>query len=140
MDSVITKLKLNANKSFIKHKHSSALIDSNSNIFSIGINKFVKHVQLKESNYYRTIHAEMALFKTNVLIKKNSKNLDIIVIRINNKNELINSRPCRECIEKLKFYGIRKVYYSDNYGDIVSELLCNMGGTGYVSSGNRHNC
>jgi len=52
--------------------------------------------------------------------------MDIIVIRINKKLQLRNSRPCKDCIDELKQIGIRKVYYSNDNGDIVYEFVENM--------------
>jgi len=51
--------------------------------------------------------------------------LDIIVIRVNAKNELVNSRPCYNCLDMMKAVGIRRVHYSvDN--QIVTEKVADM--------------
>lgn len=117
---LISELKKNAYKSTINHKHSAALITSKQYILSIGFNHFITndiHGNLK------TVHAEInAICK---LPKKLVKGNDILVIRVN-KNNLKNSRPCNSCIDKLIKMGINKVYYSNEYGDIIYEYVNNM--------------
>jgi hypothetical protein len=49
-----------------------------------------------------------------------------MVIRINNRGEMKNSRPCNNCIRYMKLFNVRKVYYSDNDGDIVLEKVKDM--------------
>jgi hypothetical protein len=39
---------------------------------------------------------------------------------------MANSRPCYNCLEMMKAVGIRKVYYSDNKGNIVCESVKDM--------------
>ena len=53
-----------------------------------------------------------------------------MVIRIDKKDknniQLVNSRPCYMCLEMMKAVGIRRVYYSDDYGKIVCENVKDM--------------
>ena len=39
---------------------------------------------------------------------------DLIVIRINKDEKLMNSRPCYNCLSMMKAVGVKRVYYSDN--------------------------
>ena len=125
----ITLLKKIAANSDISYKHAAALIDNDS-IYSSGINKFVKtiHIKSKESNeiqtHFKTIHAEISVFSK--MPKRSAKGLDILVIRINKNFALKNSRPCNNCIDKLKKIGIRKVFYSNEDGNIVGEFINDM--------------
>lgn len=124
-----------ASNSVIYYKHAAALI-SGDTIYSSGINKFIKEIKDKNNNiYYKTMHAEINVFEN--FPKKNVKGMDILVIRINKNFILKNSRPCNQCIEKLQKIGIRKVHYSDDNGDIVSERVEHMEKL-HVSSGVRH--
>ena len=50
---------------------------------------------------------------------------DILVFR-NSVNGIRNSRPCSECLETMKKFGIRRVYYSLDTGDIVCEKVSKM--------------
>jgi hypothetical protein len=55
-------------------------------------------------------------------VKKN----DLIVIRINKQGDLVSSRPCYNCLEMMKAVNIKKVYYSDNDGNIICENVKDM--------------
>ena len=46
----------------------------------------------------------------------------LIVIRIDNNNNLCDSKPCEECINIIKTHGIKKVYYSTNGGIIIEKV------------------
>ena len=49
--------------------------------------------------------------------------LKLIVIRIGADGNLCLSKPCLSCLEKIRKYGIKKIYYSDANGDIVNEKI-----------------
>lgn len=79
-------------------------------------------------------HAEHAaiLNLPNLKVKKNLKNIDIVIIRVNKSGSLINSKPCIHCILNmyniplLKGYVIKNIYYSNETGIIIKEKLINM--------------
>jgi deoxycytidylate deaminase len=124
-----------ASFSAISYKHAAALIYNNT-IYSSGINKFIKTIKTKDNKtHYKTMHAEINVFEN--FPKKNVKGMDILVIRINKSNILKNSRPCNQCIDELLKIGIRKVYYSDDNGNIISENVAYMEKI-HISSGTRH--
>ncbi len=66
------------------------------------------------------------------------KKYDVFVVRINkptksiNKEttdtdtKLVNARPCAHCLDMMKSVGIRRVYYSDDSGDIICENVKDM--------------
>lgn len=123
-------------ESNVNYKHAAALIKDRV-IYSSGINKFIQSKKNKLNLEYeeikRTMHAEINVFN-NYPIKK-GRGMDILVIRINNRRMLKNSRPCNECINRLCKIGIRKVYYSNDNGHIVSEYVQYMDKI-HISSGN----
>ena len=47
--------------------------------------------------------------------------MDILVIRVSADNNfrLVNSRPCIDCANMLKYVNIRYIYFSNEYGRIV---------------------
>lgn len=55
-----------------------------------------------------------------------TRRLVLIVIRVNSNNKLINSKPCSHCLEMMKYYGIKKVIYSDTNGLLTSDIIKNM--------------
>ena len=118
-----------AGDSIIYNQHAAGILQ-NKKIINYGINKYVN----SSCEYKRTIHAEISAF-TN-LSKKCLKGLNIIVIRIKN-NRLKNSRPCNHCIDKLIKVGIYKVYYSNENGIIVSEIVEEMEKM-HISSGTKY--
>jgi hypothetical protein len=63
--------------------------------------------------------------------ERKSKKYDLFVVRINNaqkntETKLVNSRPCSHCLDMMKAVGIRRVYYSDDSGDIIYENVKDM--------------
>lgn len=124
LQNILDTLKKYALNSDINYKHSACLLNKK-HIISININKFIN------KNRTATIHAEINVINS----IKNVKGLDILVIRYSKKS-LGNSRPCKNCIDKMIKLGIRKVYYSNSEGKIVSELANTMVST-HISSGVR---
>lgn len=137
-NNIIETLKKAARFSDINQQHAAALIKNNK-IYAIAINDIVKKIDfISETGEVRcrkiTRHSEEnVIFK---LPKKIIKELDIIVIRINNNSKMIMSRPCTECKNKLIKFGIKKVYYSNEQGNIVYEYTNLMEKT-YISKGHR---
>lgn len=79
-----------------------------------------------------TIHAEMNALKELLFnsgktfssenVRKFSK-YSIVVLRVNKKGELLNSKPCLHCLTTLKSFNINKVYYSNNDGKIDEKKI-----------------
>lgn len=102
-------------------------------IYSVGFNRYIKEDTIQDKKIKYTIHAEIdALHKFDF---KTLKGVDILIIRIGKTMKLKNSRPCNNCIDKLLRKGIRKVYYSDENGNIVEEFI-DMMKKQHISSGN----
>jgi deoxycytidylate deaminase len=121
-------LKKLASKSNMAYKHAACLLKSDK-LYTLGINKklrshFRTKLDSKPSVALISIHAELDCISN--CNPKVCKGMDILVIRVNKSNKLLNSRPCNSCIEKLQKRGIRKVYYSDNDGNILSEYVNTM--------------
>ena len=89
----------------------------------------------KHNGYYdnihygcNSIHAEdMAIDKLPHINCKRRKKINILVIRITSssnseKYKLVNSQPCKNCVEKMSYiqgYKVKKIYYSNENGEIV---------------------
>ena len=126
-ESIMNDLIKTAMKSTVNNKHSAMLI-KNDTIYKSEYNKFIKEITIRKNNntyiHHLTVHAEIHACHYN---KKNAKGMDIIVIRIDKMGtKLKNSRPCNNCIRKLRKLGIRKVFYSNENGNIVSEYVNDM--------------
>jgi deoxycytidylate deaminase len=132
-DLLTKKLIDSAKKSDVNQKHCAAIIHGN-NIYNVGINKYCTNKKIS------TVHAEIdALFAFKTKYKKMIDGVDIIIIRLNNNNTMNfkNSRPCNHCIETLQKHNIRKVYYSNEYGEIVYEYVKDMS-MNHISSGYKY--
>ena len=58
--------------------------------------------------------------------KKNyGKKYNILVIRVNHNGELVNARPCHNCVDMLQSCGIKTIYYSTENG-IIGEKVNNI--------------
>lgn len=137
LQHVIETLKKKALYSNLQYKHSAGLIHKY-RIISSGFNKYIpisskgNNNIISKTDLKTSIHAEIdAILQTDTKSKsKFIRGLDIIIIRIkelsNGDIVLKNSRPCNSCIDKMRTYGIRKVYYSNDKGDIVYEFLEEM--------------
>ncbi len=102
-----------------------AIISDKSKIISRGYNhqqRSVKHLKKKFQRWIGTVHAEVdAIIKA----KTDLKNLSMLVIRVNNKNQLRLAKPCRWCMMYLEYVGIKKVYYSINEYPYIKCCLVN---------------
>lgn len=109
-----------------RHPHfrvGSAVI-LNKGVLSTGENKPMSHPLQKRYNNLRfgdvacdhTIHAELnALIKAKNLVH-NLKDAKIFVYRITRKGKRAISRPCAACMQAIKDFGIREVYYTTEMG------------------------
>ena len=67
--------------------------------------------------------------------KKNDKNkLSMMVIRINKKGEIRNSKCCVMCVSQMKAFNIKIVYYTDDDGSIIREKVKYMTNN-FISTG-----
>ena len=124
LDNCIEKLVKLASNSPIQYKHGACLLKGNKS-YSFGFNRYIKEIFLNKQMVKFTVHAELdALYRFG---NKNVKGMDILIIRIGKmNNNLKNSRPCNNCIEKMAQRGIRKVYYSNHNGEIVCDFIDSM--------------
>ena len=55
--------------------------------------------------------------------RKYRNKYNLIVIRVNHEGNLVNSRPCHNCVDMLKACGIKNIFYSTNEGNIICEKV-----------------
>lgn len=120
-------------------------LESNFDIFHLGCiavlknkiiaassNKLKTHpIQAEYDNYrykcdfsiknMHTLHAEIACLNQ---IKQDIsyKDLELYIVRVKKSGEYGLARPCASCMPFIISKGIRKIYYSTNYG-FASEIL-----------------
>ena len=123
----LTSLTKIAIKEALKSNHkqkTGAVIFSGKRIISVGFNQPFRSVKTATFKYFKrrhSLHAEIAAI---LKAKCNLRGKSILVVRINNKNELRNSKPCQYCQSYLEFVGIKDIYFSNNNGSI--EHVCNL--------------
>jgi tRNA(Arg) A34 adenosine deaminase TadA len=53
-------------------------------------------------------------------------NYEIIVVRFDRTGKVKSARPCRDCLSAMKAYGIKKVHYTTDKGNIIVENVSDM--------------
>jgi hypothetical protein len=116
-----------ASNSEVNNRHAAGFL-LGKEIYGVSVNKFIFPTTLiNGKKFYNTRHAEVSIFEKLKMCdkKKISGLVDILVIRVNKNGDLKNSRPCNKCIKTMKSI-VRKVFYSTDFGNIVSENLDDM--------------
>lgn len=57
---------------------------------------------------------------------KKYNNINILVLRIDINGNLMDSTPCLLCVNLMKTFGIKKVFYSNKEGDIACKNVCEI--------------
>ena len=65
-----------------------------------------------------TCHAEIAALRQVSKSKSNFKKIVLYVVRIDGDDILQESCPCKDCMDKIKILGIKRVIHSTNQGGI----------------------
>jgi deoxycytidylate deaminase len=87
------------------HKHFCAIL-KNKKIIQCFVNVYGMHAEERAINF---------------IVYRKLENISLIVIRVNSNNELCFSKPCVNCILKIKNLKIKKVIYSFNNNFLVEE-------------------
>lgn len=110
-NSIISILKETSETSTMLHRHACALV-LGGKIVSLGINTYERD----------TKHAEMNAIE-DFFVKNKGKCIHrciLIVIRLGRNGEVHPSKPCSSCVNMIKRYNIKRVFYSTN-GDFEFE-------------------
>jgi tRNA(Arg) A34 adenosine deaminase TadA len=102
----------------VNNSHIAFLVKKNK-IVKIGWNRKRTHPEISKHPYhdgYVGTHAEL-----DVILKSGLEDLhdhSMIVLRVDRKGRLANSKPCPGCLSLLKSYNVDEVFYSDVQGKI----------------------
>ena len=102
----------------VNNSHVAFLVKKNK-IVKIGWNRKRTHPEISKHPYhdgYVGTHAEL-----DVILKSGLEDLNdhsMIVLRVDRKGRLANSKPCPGCLSLLKSYNVEEVFYSDSEGNI----------------------
>lgn len=134
-DKVYSKLKDEAFKSPLNHQHCAAILKNKKIIGNPCSNHYG---DIRSESTLGSMHAEtnaiISFFgkdlhyehksekwKISPLRKRVNNKFDIIVLRINNNGDTMNSRPCFRCLKMMQNVGIKNIFYSSNNSN---ELIC----------------
>ena len=90
-------------------------------IIHIGTNSCKSHPETLKYAYKDHqkvgIHAELSVCMKSG--KENLKDYSMVVLRVDRKGNLANSKPCCGCQSVIKQFNIGEVWYSDSKGEVV---------------------
>lgn len=144
-NSFISSLIDVAKKSEMSSRHAAAVL-SGKRILAISPNNRgeLKHnlpkIKKKMKNLALSIHAEECVLHKIQKMNLPRGKLRIFVIRIGAEYELLQSKPCSQCINFMRLSRIKKVTYSNEIGDLITESLGMItgaqttSGTNYINS------
>lgn len=102
----------------VNNSHIAFLVKKNK-ITKIGWNRKRTHPKIAKHPYhegYVGTHAEL-----DVILKSGEDDLEhhsMIVLRVDRKGKLANSKPCPGCLSLIKSYNLNEVYFSNIEGKI----------------------
>lgn len=99
------------------YRLGAALMKRNQ-LVSRGRNLFKKS-HTKSRTIYNGIHAEFDCL--NGVNPEKARNCSLFVARVTNAGVISMARPCSDCQELLKEYGVRVFYYTNYDGNVVRE-------------------
>lgn len=109
-----------------KHIIKATCYDSKGKLLSFAYNSYTKshpiqsYFALKVNQPHKIyLHAEIAA----ILKARDKRIYSIHIYRRNKQNDLANAKPCPICMEAIKAYGIKKVFYSDSHGNIETIII-----------------
>lgn len=99
----------------------SIICDKKGNILSFGTNSYCKtHPMQKQFNMKISEHKLFLHSEIDALVKLRSDNAHTMILARVTKTGMIKiSKPCNGCFEAIKENGIKKVYYTNDFGDLV---------------------
>lgn len=115
-NSIIETLKKTSETSLMLHRHACALV-LGGKIVSIGINTYERDTKHAEMNAIRDFFLRNTKGKINRCI--------LIVIRLGRNGEVHPSKPCSSCVNMIKRYNIKRVFYS-TYSGFEFEKGCDI--------------
>jgi len=110
-----------ARKSTYEHR-VGCVIFKKSRVVSRGHNYSLKKRKKLNPRFQKwkgSVHAEVDAI---INARTELKGCDLLVVRINRKDEFRLSRPCKECQKYIEHVNIRKIFYSINNYPYVEEM------------------
>lgn len=97
------------------HKLGAVLVKGGS-VINVGFNQSSTHRFARKFGRHYTRHAELNCILG--IPRCKSTGATVYVVRIKKDGSYGMAKPCQCCEDMLKFVGVKKVYWSDIYGEI----------------------
>jgi DNA-binding XRE family transcriptional regulator/deoxycytidylate deaminase len=126
MISMIQRLKDVATKSNMNIKLAAGLFYTKKGFVSIGCNSSRTYVDKKIKS---SVHAEDAVIRNcrRRFTRIKTSNLKLVVVRINSSNSnLLMSKPCVNCTNIIRDFGVKKIYYINEDQKLICENVDNL--------------
>ena len=120
-----------AKSSDFKRIHVGCIITYKGMVIASGFNSNKTHPLQKKYNKFRAtsdsefvpkLHAEISALSKLRNSSLNPKRMKLFVYRIKQDGSYGMARPCPSCMQAIKDFGIRKIYYTTNDG-FAKEIL-----------------
>jgi len=105
------------------------------NIISYGINSCGIEPRY-HGCIYTGVHAEIDAINKLPPIRNKTKHkykrINLFITRLSIRGKMLNSKPCNDCITKMKYlselkgYQIKYIFYSNEYGNIIKTSLSQL--------------
>lgn len=118
------KARLEAKKSNMERYQIGCVCFKGKRIISYGFNQVrsTSRIPNKYKKFPNSLHAEQhAIMK--IRNKEILKGSSILVVRVNRSGEFLMAKPCENCLNTIRFFGIKEIFYSNEDGKIVREKL-----------------
>ena len=109
-----------ASRSEHQFKHGAVVVKKGK-IIQTGRNQHcgIERIKHFSGNRIWSIHAEMNALCS--LPRNITRGSDILIVRVNSKGDIVNSKPCQVCMGLIKSAGCKKILYSNEEGGITKE-------------------
>ena len=81
---------------------------------------FAKRFKNRKQLRYPYLHAEVDMLSKLWGRYYIDSKMKVVVVRINSKGKLLNSKPCPSCANIFEALGVEKIWHSNNHGNIIS--------------------
>ncbi len=123
-EGIIKKAIKEAKKSDMPIFKIGAVIFKGNRIISYGHNKkgICGKIHPKYRSKYDSAHAEQQAI-INCKNWEKLKGTSILILRVTRSGFLSMSYPCENCMETIKYVGIKEIYYSNHNSEILKENI-----------------
>lgn len=93
------------------------LFDKRGKVVKARTNSMKTHPKLTSLTEFPFLHAEQACILSQGI--DNCDGLSLMVVRVRKDSSLANAKPCSTCEKVIKLTGIKKVFYTNDLGEIT---------------------